>query len=82
MGLQEAVEVLPDAGQPVDHLDELRAPGVPGDLRLDQLPPQEAAQEALHRLSVVSAQHPPERGRRMGEGREGGGERERERERG
>ena len=69
MGLQEAVEVLPDPGQPVHDLDELRAPRVPGDLRLDQLPPQEAAQEALHRLSVVSTQHPPERGRGRGRGR-------------
>lgn len=59
VGLQEGVEVLPGLGDPVDDLDEVVAASVPVNLRLDQLPPQETAQEAFHRLSVVGTQHPP-----------------------
>lgn len=43
MGLQEAVEVLPRLGNPVDDLDEVIAAHVPVDLRLDQLPAQKSA---------------------------------------
>jgi len=60
--LQEAVEVLPGLGDPVDDLDEVFAAHVLMDLRLDQLPPQEAAQEAFDGLRVVGAQHPPAQG--------------------
>ena len=64
MGLQEAVEVLPRLGNPVDDLDEVIAAHVPVDLRLDQLPAQKPAQETLDRLCVVGTQHPPgDRGR-------------------
>ena len=57
--LQEAVEVLPGLGDPVDDLDQVVAARVLIDLRLDQLPPQETAQEPFDRLRVVGAQHPP-----------------------
>lgn len=59
VGLQEAVKVLPGLGHPVDDLHQIVAPRAPIDLRLDQLPPQEAAEETLDWLSVVGAQHPP-----------------------
>lgn len=59
MGLQEAVEVLPGLGHPVDDLHQVVAPRAPVNLRLNQLPPQEAAEETLDRLGVVGAQHPP-----------------------
>lgn len=61
MGLQEAVEMLPGLGEPVDDLDEVIAAHTLGDFRLDQLPPQEAAQEALHWLRVIGAEYPPAR---------------------
>lgn len=68
MGLQEAVEVLPGLGHPVDDLHQVVAARAPIDLRLDQLPPQEAAEETLDRLRVVGAQHPPAaRGQTMDE---------------
>lgn len=51
--------MLPRLGDPVDDLDEVVAAHALVDLRLDQLPPQEAAQETFHRLGVVGAQHPP-----------------------
>ena len=60
MRLQEAVEVVPDARDPVDDLNQLRVARSAADLRLDQLPPQVAAEEALHRLHVVGTQHPPD----------------------
>ena len=58
--LQEAVEVVPHARHPVDDLHQLQVARAAADLRLDQLPAQEAAQEAFHRLQVVGTQHPPE----------------------
>lgn len=62
MCLQEAVEVLPGLGDPVDDLNQVIAARVLIDLRLYQLPPQEAAQETFDRLGVVGAQHPPTTG--------------------
>lgn len=59
MCLQEAVEVLPGLGDPVDDLNQVIAARVLIDLRLYQLPPQEAAEETFDRLGVVCAQHPP-----------------------
>lgn len=59
MGLQEAVEVMPDLGDPVDDLHQLRVACPPTDLRLHELPPQEAAEETLHGLRVVGTKHPP-----------------------
>lgn len=61
MGLQEAVEVVPDPWDPVDDPNQLRAARPAADLRLDQLPPEVAAEEALHRLRVIGAEHPPDR---------------------
>lgn len=60
MCLQEAVEVLPGLGYPVDDLNQVVAARVFIDLCLDQLSPKEAAQEALDWLGVIRAQHPPE----------------------
>lgn len=57
--LQEAVEVLPGLGDPVDDLNQVIAACVLIDLRLYQLPPQETSQEPFDRLCVVGAQHPP-----------------------
>lgn len=62
MCLQEAVEVLPGLGDPVDDLNQVIAAHVLIDLCLYQLPPQETAQETFDRLSVVGAQHPPTSG--------------------
>ncbi len=59
MCFQEAVEVLPGLGDPVDDLNQVIAAHVLIDLRLYQLPPQETAQETFDRLCVVGAQHPP-----------------------
>lgn len=59
MRLQEAVEVVPNPRDPVDDPHQLHVARPAADLRLDQLPPQVAAQEAFHRLHVVGAQHPP-----------------------
>lgn len=59
MGLQEAVEVLPGLGHPVDDLHQVVAPRAPIDLCLNQLSPQETAEETLDWLRVVGAQHPP-----------------------
>lgn len=61
MRLQETVQVLPGLGDPVDDLNQVITAHVLVDLRLYQLPPQKAAQEAFHRLRVVGAQHPPRR---------------------
>lgn len=60
--LQEAVEVLPGLRDPVNDLNQVIAAHVLIDLRLYQLPPQEATQETFDRLSVVGAQHPPTTG--------------------
>lgn len=62
MGLQEAVEVVPNPRDPVHDLHQLHVARSAADLRLDQLPPQEAAEEAFDRLHVVDTQHPPGRG--------------------
>lgn len=62
MCLEEAVEVLPGLGDPVDDLNQVIAAHVLMDLRLYQLPPQETAQETFDRLGVVGAQHPPTTG--------------------
>ena len=51
--------MVPDARDPVDDLDQLQDAFAAADLRLDQLPPQIATQEALHRLQVIGTQHPP-----------------------
>ena len=59
--LQEAVEVVPNPRDPVDDLHQLHVPRSAADLRLDQLPPQVAPEEAFHRLHVVGTQHPPDR---------------------
>lgn len=59
MSLQEAVEVMPDLGNPVDDFHQLHVPHPPADLRLHELPPQEPAQETLHGLRVVGTKHPP-----------------------
>ena len=61
MRLQEAVEVMPDLGNPVDDFHQLHVPHPPTDLRLHELPPQEPAQETLHGLRVVGTKHPPGR---------------------
>lgn len=60
--LQEAVEMLPGLGDPVDDLNQIIAAHVFVDLRLNQLSAQEAAQEPLDGLGVVGAQHPPTTG--------------------
>lgn len=60
MRLQEAVEVVPNPWDPVDDLHQLHVARSAADLRLNQLPPQVATQEALHRLHVVGTQHPPD----------------------
>lgn len=60
MCLQEAVEVVPNSRYPVDDLHQLHVARSAADLRLDQLPPQVATEEALHRLHVVGTQHPPD----------------------
>lgn len=60
MCLQEAVEVVPDSRYPVDDLHQLHVARSAADLRLDQLPPQVATEEAFHRLHVVGTQHPPD----------------------
>lgn len=57
--LQEAVEVLPGLGYPVDDLNQVIAAHVLIDLRLYQLSPQEPAQETFNWFSVIRAQHPP-----------------------
>lgn len=57
--LQEAVEVLPGLGYPVDDLNQVIAAHVLIDLRLYQLSPQEPAQETFDWFSVIRAQHPP-----------------------
>lgn len=58
--LQETVKVVPDPRDPLDDLYQLCVPRAAADLRLDQLPPQVAAQEALHRLHVVGTENPPD----------------------
>ncbi len=58
VGLQEAVEVVPDLRDPVYDLHQLRVTCSAADLYLDQLPPQKPAQETFHRLHVISTQHP------------------------
>lgn len=57
--LQEAVEVLPGLGYPVDDLNQVIAAHVLIDLRLYQLSPQEPAQETFDWFGVIRAQHPP-----------------------
>lgn len=64
--LQEAVEMLPGFGDPVDDLDQVIAAHVLIDLRLDELPAQKATQEAFDRLRVVGAQYPPTPGQDIG----------------
>lgn len=59
VGLQEAVEVLPGLGHPVDDLHQVVASCAPIDLCVNQLSPQETAEETLDRLRVIGAQHPP-----------------------
>lgn len=59
VSLQEAVEVMPDLGNPVDDFYQLHIPHPPTDLRLHELPPQEPAEETLHGLRVVGTKHPP-----------------------
>lgn len=51
--------MVPDARDPIDDLDQLQDALAAADLRLDQLPPQIATKEALHRLQVIGTQHPP-----------------------
>lgn len=65
MGLQEAVEVMPDLGDPVDDFHQLRVAHPPTDLRFHELPPQEAAKETFHGLRVVGTKHPPRGSQRM-----------------
>lgn len=61
VGLQEAVEVMPDLRDPVDDFHQLCIAHPPTDLRFHELPPQEAAKETLHGLRVVGTKHPPGR---------------------
>lgn len=60
MCLQEAIEMVPNPWNPVDDLHQLYVARPASDLRLDQLPPQVATQEAFHWLHVVGTQHPPD----------------------
>ena len=60
--LQEAVEMLPGLGDPVDDLNQVIAAHVFIDLCLYQLSAQESAQETFDGLGVVGAQHPPATG--------------------
>lgn len=60
MSLQEAVEVMPDLGNPVDDFYQLHIPHPPTDLCFHELPPQESAKETLHGLRVVGTKHPPD----------------------
>lgn len=55
MCLQEAVEVLPGFGDPVDDLNQVVAAHVLVYLCLYQLPAQEATQKTFDRLCVVGA---------------------------
>lgn len=57
--LQEAVEVLPGFGDPVDDLNQVVAAHVLVYLGLYQLPAQEATQKTFDWLCVIGAQHPP-----------------------
>lgn len=57
--LQEAIEVLPCLGDPVDDLNQVIAARVLIDLRLYQLAAQETSEETFDWLCVVCAQHPP-----------------------
>lgn len=59
MSLQEAVEVMPDLGNPVDDFYQLHIPHPPTDLRFHEFPPQEPAKETFHGLCVVGTKHPP-----------------------
>lgn len=52
--------MLPGFWDPVDDFDEVITAHVLINLSLNQFSPQESAQKALHRLSVVGTQHPPE----------------------
>lgn len=52
--------MLPGFGDPVDDFDEVVAAHALINLSFNQFSFQESAQEALHRLSVVGTQHPPE----------------------
>lgn len=61
MGLQEAVEMMPDLRDPVDDFHQLCIAHPPTDLHFHELPPQEAAKETLHGLRVVGTKHPPGR---------------------
>lgn len=60
MRLQEAVEVVPNPRDPIDDLHQLHVARAAADLRLNQLSPQVAAQEAFHWLHVIGTQHPPD----------------------
>lgn len=59
VGLQEAVEVMPDSRDPLDDPHQLCIALSAADLCLHQPPPQEPTQEALHWFSMVGTQHPP-----------------------
>lgn len=59
VSLQEAVEVMPDLGNPVDDFYQLHIPHAPTDLRFHEFPPQEPAKETFHGLRVVGTKHPP-----------------------
>lgn len=52
--------MLPGFRDPVDDFDEVIATHVLINLSLNQFSSEETAQEALHRLSVIGTQHPPE----------------------
>ena len=59
MLLQEGVQVVPQLGHPVQHPQQLLPVGVDVAVRLHQLPPQVANQEAVGGLHVVGeGQHP------------------------
>jgi len=57
--LQEGVQMVPELGHPVQHAQQLLLVGVDVCVRLQQLPPQVAHQEAVGWLHVVGeGQHP------------------------
>lgn len=70
--LQEAIEVLPRLGDPVDDLNQVIAARVLIDLRLYQLTAQETSEETFDWLGVVCAQHPPTQGQMINSESEAG----------
>ena len=60
MRLQEAVEVLPAARDPLDDPLQFPVPTTRLQLALDEPAPQEAPQEPLDRLRVVGQKDPPD----------------------